>query len=83
MIRRQLRQFCSRTSIKNHDLLLNEFARRHESQLLACQLSAYTRAKEEFDNLIEKYQIFAPKEASVAEAAKLVGLQLPKVHSKE
>jgi len=37
----------------------------------------YEKAKRAFDNLIEKYDVFLPKEKSVEYAARIVGLKVP------
>jgi hypothetical protein len=63
------------------DLLLDKFALKIGKPELSQQLSKYITARKAFIDLIEKYEVFAPKAASVEQAAKMVGLNLPKSKS--
>ena len=74
MFRLVARRLC----VARADLLLEQFARRSGKAQLSAQLAEYMQAKKEFDDLIEKYEIFSAKEKSVEDAAKLVGLHVPK-----
>lgn len=73
MFQRRLGCFCA--AVPHNDLLLVQFAKR--STLATSRILEYLKAKEEFDGLIEKYQIFSTNQKSVADTAKMVGLQVP------
>ena len=59
----------------NKTLLLQQLIGKDEN--LTSQLTSYLKAKDQFDYLVEKYQIFVSKEKSTSDAANLVGLRVP------
>lgn len=63
------------------DLILDIFAARISRPEISEKLTEYINAKNEFRALIKKYDVFCDKSKSVDDAAKLVGLRVPKKSS--
>ena len=62
-------------------MLLEQFAKETGQVDLSLKLQAYVKAKSDYNELLDKYEVFGSKETSTGEAAKLVGLQLPKTYN--
>lgn len=63
---------------KRPEYLLDKFAVKANRPELSAKLSSYIKARRAFTDLIEKYEVFSPKAASVEQAAEMVGLRTPK-----
>jgi hypothetical protein len=63
---------------RKDELHLARYAKSHTRPELKTYLDAYVQRREEFVALIEKYEIFTPKGVTVEDAARMVGLALPK-----
>jgi hypothetical protein len=56
---------------------LGVFHKRSNPGWAYSDIEEYVESKDAFDHLIEKYDVFLPKEKSVEYAAKIVGLKVP------
>ena len=74
------RRLCA-APVPQSSLLLDQFAKKTNRPEISAKLAEYIEAKSQFDGLIDRYEIFAAKQVSTADAARMVGLQLPKTPS--
>jgi hypothetical protein len=77
MLMRPYSLLCSK-----RDLFLDRFAFKTGRSEISEALTEYMASRDAFCALINKYEVFSTKEASVEQTARMVGLQVPGAHIK-